>query len=396
MKGELHSGFSQKCDHVIKNMTPLLKRPLLNKSIPNIVNMVSTTSILPPGYRLPLRELNVAMGPCSQYAPVQFAANILSITTSTTDSTVLVFGSGKLVLVSAISENHTQYINQFFRHIIEQIKCVMLNESNKPTFTNLVGRTVFENNVTHNVVGHGDLGMRIDLNALRDSNPGSVKWLPDSFPAAKCSIWITDDNMCHCQGGGGLPDDELESLPVLKKIVKRKCHCTIKCLCFDTGKIVMIGGEHVKDVNFVFYRMQQLVPKFRTANQKIIPQEDRFEHRLGTMLAKRYGPEGDLVAAPKHRSLEPSGYTQTEEIALVLYNLHKFRPKHFNKVRKIDHVYPPLIQFAIDGRVNELKTLLSMDPDLIDSEDAKEAIRLLTVTKSSENAEILKVLQGVL
>ncbi len=122
----------------------------------------------------------------------------------------------------------------------------------------------------------------------------------------------------------------------------------------------------------------------------------RFEHRLGTMLAKRYGPEGAAasVIPAKNRLLEPSGYTQTEEIALVLYNLHKFRPKHFNKVRKIDHVYPPLIQFAIDGRIEELKTLLSMDPDLLESEDAKEAIRLIASNKSNENTEILKLLQG--
>ncbi len=385
-------GFSKLVDQKIKTLVPLLKRPVDNKSIPNIVNMVSTTSILPPGFKLPLRELSAAMGPCSQYAPVQFAANILKVTTSTTDSTILVFASGKLVLVSAVSENHTRYMNQFFRCIVEQIECVMMKDG-KPWFGTLMGRTVFENNVTHNVVGHGDLGMEIDLKALRDANPGSVKYLHDSFPAAKCSVWLTDDFKCHC-GGAGVEDlsvhaDDLEKLPNLKRVLKKKCHCTIKCLCFDTGKIVMIGGERVRDVNAVFYKMQQLIPKFRHTH--VLLKEDTFEHKIGAMLVAK---DQEKRAQTKRSTLSPS-----EEIASVIYMLDKFRPKFFNKVRKVDTIpskipVTPLIQFAVDGRINELRILTLMDPDLLNSEEAKEAIRLVESSNFSLKNDVLRILRG--
>ena len=407
-------------DKTTKNLVPLLKRPVENKHIPNIVNMVSTTSILPPGYRLPLRELNVAMGPCSQYAPVQFAANILKFTTRTADSTLLVFASGKLVLVSAISEYHTIYINQLFRTVIEQIKCAMVVNQNVVKFGDLTGRTIFENNKTHNVVGQGDLGMKIDLNALRDANPASVKWLPDSFPAAKCSMWLTDDNKCHCQGASGALLDEsdknvLENLPNLRDILlKKKCHCTIKCLCFDTGKIVLIGGERVRDVNIVFHRLQQLIPQFRNTNQYTIPQEERFEHRIGTMLVRRNEPAagGEFSTtnttntnkkqtSSSSSKLEKTTLSPVEEIGMVLYLMDKFKPKYFHKARKTignDTVRggvlnPPIVQFAIDGRVKELKMLILLDPDVLDTEDAQEAIRLVEKAKGKDYVEVLKILR---
>lgn len=404
----MKEAFEDLANKKIKSLVPLLKRPVENiKSIPNIVNMVSTTSILPPGYRLPLKELSAAMGPCSQYAPVQFAANILKFTTSTTDSTILVFASGKLVLVSAVSENHTRYMNQFFRVIIEQIKCVML-KNEKLWFGTLMGRTVFENNVTHNVVGHGDLGMKINLNALRDANPGSVKYLHDSFPAAKCSVWLTEDCKCHCSEGTGgsqppmaadeIPAEELEKMPNLKRALKKKCHCTIKCLCFDTGKIVMIGGEKVRDVNAVFYKMQQMIPQFQTTKQFVLPKEEQFEHKIGAMLVQRDYDTSAISAIAQQKKKTNSTMSPHEEIALVIYQLDKFRPKYFNKVRKIDSnntVVSPLIQFALDGRVNELKMLLLMDPDLVHSEEAREAIRLVKSSGSvaGRNQEIIKLLQ---
>ena len=386
-------------DQKTKNLVPLLKRPVENKHIPNIVNMVSTTSILPPGYRLPLRELNVAMGPCSQYAPVQFAANILKFTTSTTDSTLLVFASGKLVLVSAISEYHTLYINQLFRTVIEQIQCCMVVNQNLIKFGDLTGRTIFENNKTHNVVGQGDLGMKIDLNALRDANPASVKWLPDSFPAAKCSMWLTDDNKCHCtnsvEAGSFVVDEEvdktvLEKLPNLRDILmKKKCHCTIKCLCFDTGKIVLIGGERVRDVNTVFHRMQQLIPQFRNTNQYSIPQEERFEHRIGTMLVRRNEPApiggagSETTTTTKKKTsskLEKTTLSPVEEIGMVLYLMDKFKPKYFFKARKTTGggersgvLNPPIIQFALDGRVKELKMLTLLDSEVLNTEEIGRA-----------------------
>jgi hypothetical protein len=224
----------------------------------------------------------------------------------------------------------------------------------------LSGRTVFEQNIIHNIVGHGDLGARINLQALRDANPESVKWMPDSFPAAKCSIWLTEDCRCHC-GRRQAIKDEVDAVLKHVVVVQRKCHCVMKTLVFDTGRIVMTGGRSVSDVNGVFFRMKALVPHFRS-DMVCVPREDRFYQRLGAlMVGKAAAPGGSKVRARKE-------LTQNEAVALALADARAPSSSSSSKGSAAAAAAlagggePPLAQMARAGRLEMVRQTLQMTP----------------------------------
>ena len=96
---------------------PLRKRKIDDSHFPFIVNMVSTVSLMPPGSKLPLETLATHLGPCSQYSPKQFAANIFKLG----DSTGLLFSSGKLLLTAALTKMHVLFASHYFRLCIESV-----------------------------------------------------------------------------------------------------------------------------------------------------------------------------------------------------------------------------------------------------------------------------------
>lgn len=389
-------------DHVIN----VRKRPFEKwKDAPILVNTVSTVSILPPGYRLPLQSIANALGPCCQFEPAQFAAAIIKDITSTSDATALVFSSGKIVLTATTTHLHTMYMAHVFRLNIEHVECVMQDE-----ITNFDGLTTFENLKPHNMVGHGDLGVKVDLRALRSANPDSVKWIPDGFPAAKCCVWLTEDNMCHCSpspppvlpppsgggkdttpkiyikkegevlppppaaGGEGQGEDEL-ILHIVPKLFRKRCACTIKCLVFPTGRVVLTGGRSMKDINSVFYRMKALAPHFEagTTIDILVPRD---------------------VPTSTKKKKEATTLSHDESIALLLHSIYDFKPKRIKK--KPVNTTNLLLAFAEHGKLNSVKDTLAMiqtdEGDEI--ENVKETVAKLSsmerTLQQTSNLEYLK------
>lgn len=392
--------------HVKKLLTtdaliPIKSRPLVNKAMPFIVNMVGTVCILPQSqdahgrpFRLPLEAIATHLGPCSQYAPFQFAANILKITNSTTDSTTLVFGSGKLVLVSALSEWHMRYVSQVFRLLIERIECIMVNEDNRLVKGTLQGRTVFEKSVAHNIVGHGNFGFNVDLRALREANPEAVQYVPDVFPAAKANVWLTPDQKCHCQDYDiNNNDDDEDTKRTLGKVIKNnKCPCTIKCLVFKSGRMVLIGARRPQDINAVFYRIMDLVSGYK--------KNKKFYQALGSVLVKRSqkSQEKEKVKLRGEREL-----SVTESIALVLSDVRDFKLKKPKPVSASSLAQrarlTPLMQLAEAGRLEQVKLTVEMDPDQVALTDdqgrtAEERLLLLTDRTPEHNA-VIDFLQSI-
>lgn len=332
-------------EHTLRTLkvTPIRKRPFVHKDAPVMVNMVSTVSILKKGYKLPLQAIATAMSACSQFEPSQFAADIIQLTSSTSDVTVLVFSSGKLVLTATVTEVHTTYVLHVFRLIIENVQCVMRNEADGTIeMGTLAGRTVFENALTHNMVGHGDLGVNIDLRALRNANPNDVKWLPGGFPAAKCCVWLTEDNTCHCSLSERKQDEDV--LRVVPKLLHKRCACTIKCLCFPTGRIVMTGGRSVRDINNVFYRMKELAPHFEVGIRAILVRnasnhaEDDYQH---TQKARKT-------------------LSEDEAISLLFGSVYNFKPKRIKF--KPQSANNALLHFAEAGSLAAVMQTLQMEP----------------------------------
>lgn len=364
-----------------ERIIPIRERPLANKAAPFIVNMVGTVCILPQEadaaarrYRLSLESLAMHLGPCSQYAPLQFAANILKITNSTTDSTTLVFGSGKLVLVSALSEWHMRYMSHLFRILIERVECTLVDAEGRLSVGTLAGRTIFEKNMAHNIVGHGDFGFKVNLKALRDANPEAVHFVPDGFPAAKASVWLTPDRECHCgrkerrpivpsslHGSQSNPEDDDEEVKMtLGKVIKNsKCPCTIKCLVFKSGRMVLIGARRPQDINAVFYRIMELVQGFRANN-------NHFYKALGSVFVQG-------TVATKREKAKIRGereLSETEAVALAVAGARSFKSKK-SKVLSATTVaqkarLTPLMRLAEAGRLDQVKMTLEMDPAQLD------------------------------
>lgn len=391
---EGHLPWQNKLNQIIRDTIPLKKRPFRNKTTPIIVNMVSTVCILPQNhdgtgitYRLPLEALSIMFGPGSQYAPVQFAANILKLTTSVADSTVLIFGSGKFVQVSAETEYHTLKNNQYFRLLLEQVPCLMRDSNTGDVyFGSLKGKTIFDRNIIHNIVGHGDLHVKLDLKALRDANPDAV-WIPDSFNAAKCNVWLTEDCECHCGNVNTNTDDfnDPDLAQVMKKVCKKKCSCQIKALLFKSGKAVFIGGTEVSKINAVYYRLLNFVTPYVLGNGGGDDNEKKpLYEKMGTMMVK-----GTVSKRKKQKEMG-----QSEAIALVLTGARDFKTKK-QKSTLSKSTAPPFIKLCDAGRLSEVKTTLLFDADQLNvkDENGNTAVqRLMSIERTPEQELVLQYL----
>lgn len=369
------------------HIQPIRRVPVVNRHIPFIVNMVGTVCILPQEkkrYRLPLEAIAMQLGPCSQYAPLQFAANIFKITNSTTDSTILAFASGKLVLVSALSEWHMRYISQLFRLIVENVPCMLMDEETKTVSVgSLKGRTVFDHCVSHNVVGHGDFGFKVNLMALKNANPEAVDYIEDSFPAAKTNVWLTSDQECHCAKRlktDDEGDDEVNATLFKAKVTKNgKCPCTIKCLIFKSGKIVLIGARRVQDINAVFARIMTLVSGFKDGH-------DAFYQSLGQVLVSKQQQQQKKPKIHGEREL-----SETEAIALAVADARSFKNKSIVTTPK-NEMLTPLMRLADAGRLDQVKMTLEMDPNQLsmkDNQGMTACDRLLSTSNRSFEQELV-------
>ncbi len=355
----------------------LRSRSLVYYDTPVIVNMVSTTWLLEQnkGYTLPLRAIAMALGDCSQYAPQQFAANIIHLTTNISGSTVLVFASGKLVITATLSDMHIRLTSQLFRLMFENIECVLqLPEEKMPVIGNLKGRTVLQRNITHNIVGHAALGFHVDLASLRDANQAIIEWAPKDFPAAKARIWLTADKACHC---GYIVMDET--------LIKKKCLCAIKCLIYDGGAVVLTGGRLVRDVNSVFYQMKDFLRDYQPGKVKPSLKAAKLPFML-------------LDHQQQRKARKPHHLKTSEALAMMVLNeaqscktKEKIDTTTNTNTNTTDTTMDSLfIRIALSGSLANVKTFLAIEEDF----DHRVAIPALeaVIERTVEQEEVLKLL----
>lgn len=146
------------------SIVPLSEEKNTRDDLPQIVNVVATVAIFPPGskktHRFPLEAIAAQVSGNVQYGPLNLPANILRLRDSVSDSTALVFRSGKLVIVHCLSWEHSRFCCHYYRMLLEQIQCVMRDpeDGDRLKLTTLAGRTQFHNWEVHNSVGYGQLG----------------------------------------------------------------------------------------------------------------------------------------------------------------------------------------------------------------------------------------------
>jgi len=355
---------------------------------PHIVNVVSTVCILPQSatetlYSLPLEEINMKLG-CTQFAPRVFAAGIIKFTDVITDITILVFRSGKMVIVSCKTIDHARLWAQFIRILIEQVAGLKLT-----------GRTVFSNFRIHNIVGHSHLGCKIDLQAMCDAAPACCKWDPSMFPGLKCKIWLTHDYKCGCDRRGG--SGSARPTSTLTKFIGKesKCVCVVKVLVFDEGGIVITGSKTIDNVNSVFYRINQLAPQFETGkNDAVIPREDRFYHRLSRMMVPS-GNTGKVVKEVVKKEVK-----QDDAMALILAGMASNR-----KASSVSNASgagvadtTPLMRMAESNQLDNVLMTLAMDPGQkndVDSNGLTALERMKRIPMSARGSHYRAILDAL-
>lgn len=351
-----------------KGVVPLKRRvsPSDEERLPIIANIVTTLSFLAHGEsRLPLEAISMQNGPCSQYAPVQFAANILKHTDTMASSTALVFASGKCVIVSALTEMHSVFLSHVFRLNIERTQCMMIGPDGTVRMGTLKGKTALSNFQVRNIVGYGNLNIPLDLKRLRATYPDAVKYFPDQFPAAKINVWLTPDQKCHCSTTAtGQEDEEAQIVARLGKMSKQRCGCTIKCLCYDTGCVVMIGGRSVRDINQVFDQIQDLLRPMKLSSQEA-------SHNLEE--------ESD---APKKQL---KTITTAELMPFLLGEARNFKTKRLKLSEKCRA--PPFIRLCEAGRLHEVESALLFDPTQRNDRDEHGYTALQRLEHMERNTE---------
>jgi TATA-box binding protein (TBP) (component of TFIID and TFIIIB) len=212
-----------KFKEVLDNVVPLTTLP--NSSF-HIVNVVGIVHLLNPGEGVCIELLSLYLGGMVKYAPKRFAAAILRIKDIISTTTCLVFRSGKLVCVGALTKYHSLLACQMYRQLIELVVGVYREKiSNTLRNTNLQGRTQFVNWGIQNIVAHDDLKCKPNLKYITDVIPEIADWNPELFPGLKLLVWIKPKNNCFC----------------IKKKKNKSCKCNLRVLLFDTGKYVATG-----------------------------------------------------------------------------------------------------------------------------------------------------------
>ena len=406
MRGSFESRLRRTLSSVLEKTPKLDEVPRDNSKAPQIVNLVSTVHLLPQTkaegsrkqlYRLPLDAIARKLSGCSQFAPQQFAANILRLTDSTSDTTSLIFRSGKIVTVSGLSIAHTRYFSQVFRTIIERVQTMVKDsETGRVYTTTLEGRTSFDTPSVHNVVGSGFLGVKVDLPKLREAAGHCCRYEPETFPGLMFKVWITPSRKCECSmaikkepldaPATAVDQEERAAEQIID--LKAKCVCVVKCLIFDSGELVITGGRDVQVVYKVFDRIKQLVGRFEDKEDKDVPRENRFNHRLARLMIRLQDGPSDSPAEEsassnkdkpkrKRRVVKQKTLTEEQAVAAIMVGMRDFKPSHKVKRNKKkakmarDPTITPLMKLAAEGRLKQLEMLMSMEPAQLQAKDSE-------------------------
>lgn len=356
---------------MVSSIVPTLKEK--RETLVKIVNIVSTVNILPQplpdGVRLPLEALTREFF-CSYYAPSSFAANMLQVNDIFRYCTGLMFASGSIVLVSTLTPNHTIWIGQSLARIVER---VTFPTAEGPA--TLLGRTVYENAEVRNIVGHGALGCRIDLQAMADHAPLACRYDEKAFPGLKFKLWLNEEQRCQCNKRRKVVvENDVEK--VIGKTTR--CRCVVKVLVFKTGEVVVTGAKSQEDVQNVFLYMKSFVPsQFELA-------DENFYKNMSKMMVQGKG----IV---QRRELKPD-----EMLACVLANVDFFTPEQ--QISQKKQTGTPFMRMCEAGRVEEVRMLLLFDPDCAIARDSngKTAYdRLMGMPERTlEHKSILELLRG--
>jgi TATA-box binding protein (TBP) (component of TFIID and TFIIIB) len=382
---------------------------------PEIVNLVSTVTLLPPApagcYKMPLMDATLALQ-CAQFAPRVFAAKIDKFRQETGTVTTLNFSTGQLVVVAGQTPNDTRYVSQMERSILEQVECYMRNDNGELVRGTLMGRTVFQNCHTHNIVGHGSVGFLLDLQAMQDEYPACCKYDPDNFPGLALTLWNNDQYRCTCPAPVRAAASAARRRPGRRTATAaaaaaagKKCPCMTQMLVFDSGKVVIMGEDTVEAVNSAFFRFRAVAERFRS-NEQQLQRSQRYDARVAKMKAprKRHRPADALdlrdesaIAAAEPKAIVLPTIADADAMAAALLvteqaaasaGVVKVQPTTAIK-RALLSGGTALMRLAEAGRHADVAELLALDPSEAQRTDAegRTALQRLQMIPAREQTD---------
>lgn len=323
----------------------------------HVNNIVSTAKLLGEKESLCLESLVMYLGGMIKYAPKKFAAAILRIKDSISTTTCLVFKSGKLVIVGALSEHHSIYVTQNYRQIIENVHSVYNSGLGLGVY-NLIGRTELNSCRITNIVAHAKLKYRPDLKVLSEMAADLTAYNPDLFPGLKLLVWLKPKANCKC----------------VKKKKNKSCGCNCRALIFDTGNMVITGCKNLKDVNMSKYLIESLLDDPILHNREEEPaKKDRFIKRREKIIKSAY--------------IEFIGWTSNVSI----FDLVPPTKKNGKKITPLpENGLEPIINACKQNQVENVKFISSFD-----DKQVRIALDYLEKHPKDLTEEMIQLLEGL-
>eukprot|EP00483_Globobulimina_turgida_P000127 UN00127 len=189
------------------------------KELPQTQNVVATMNVQ---CRLDLKDI-VTRSRNSEYNPKRFAAVVMRIREP--KSTALIFGSGKIVVTGAKSEDNAWIAGRKYARILQKLDFP----------------AQFRDFKVQNIVGSCDVGFPIRLEGLAVQHAQFSSYEPELFPG----------------------------------LIYRMNQPKIVILAFVSGKIVITGAKSKEEINNGFNKIYPILVQFR--KDDIDEDEDDFD-----------------------------------------------------------------------------------------------------------------------
>ena len=229
-----------------------------------ITNIQSTVVIINKGCLLNLKSIVLSLSGMAKYDPQMFAAVIIRAHFGVHVTTCMVFDSGKLVVIGALSIDHSRYSAQMYRKVLSNVKCLYYDPlTQKNVFTNIENLSSFSDFGIHNIVATTKLKYEINQKSFRDTKQRDTNYEPESFPGCPYLVWIKPRENCQCEKKG---------------TAKYSCNCNVQTSLFGSGKVNLTGSKSIRDTNMAKHIIMRITKDF-SQKDKTIPKEERYHHR---------------------------------------------------------------------------------------------------------------------
>jgi TATA-box binding protein (TBP) (component of TFIID and TFIIIB) len=365
-------------------MSRINTKEILNRVVPlkkvsndnfHIVNVVGIVHLLNQGEGICIESLSLYFGGMVKYAPKCFAAAVLRIKDIISTTTCLVFRSGKLVCVGALTKYHLLLACQTYRQLLEKVIGIYRDKvTYKLRNINLEGRTQFTNWGIQNIVAHDNLNCKPNLKYIAKIIPEVANWNPELFPGLKLLVWIKKKASCCC----------------LKKKKNNSCQCNLRVLLFDTGKYVTTGSTDIESIAMGTHIIKTLfsdneylntmdpamnhLSKFQTRNQQII--NDAFIEFAGYRSYKKT-TMGEETDRPMNIDYLMKGLKKVVSVK-----------KMTDEEQKEELLQSPFIRACKYDQIENVNFILSFDKRAV-----KEALEYCKVHKESFSSTIMAILK---